>query len=142
MTATDVPAEPVTAVERWQADPTTIFDAVEVDLDDFRWRARPVVVFADSPFDPNFQRQMDLLTARVEDLVERDVVLIADTDPEGRSEIRLRLRPRGFMLALVGKDGEVKLRKPLPWDVRELTRSIDKAPLRQQEVEDRRIPNR
>ncbi len=42
------------------------------------------------------------------------------------------------MLVLVGKDGSVYLRKPFPWDVRELSRSIDKMPLRQQEMRDRR----
>ena len=67
-------------------------------------------------------------------LAERDVVVIADTDPAAESELRRELRPRGFMMALVGKDGGVKLRKPFPWDVRELTRTIDKMPLRQQEV--------
>jgi len=52
--------------------------------------------------------------------------------------VRRELRPRGFMLALVGKDGQIKLRKPAPWDVRELSRSIDKMPMRQQEIRDRR----
>ena len=46
--------------------------------------------------------------------------------------------PRGFMLMLVGKDGQVYLRKPLPWSVREISRSIDKLPQRQQEIRDRR----
>jgi hypothetical protein len=32
------------------------------------------------------------------------------------------------------KDGEVELRKPAPWDVREITRTIDKMPSRQQEL--------
>ena len=40
------------------------------------------------------------------------------------------------MLTVIGKDGGVKLRKPFPWDVRELSRSIDKMPLRQQEIRD------
>jgi len=39
----------------------------------------------------------------------------------------------------VGKDGRVALRKPAPWSVRELSRSIDKMPLRQQEMADRRL---
>jgi hypothetical protein len=42
------------------------------------------------------------------------------------------------MMALLGKDGGVRLRKPLPWDTRELSRVIDKMPMRQQEIEDRR----
>ena len=48
--------------------------------------------------------------------------------------IRAKLRPRGFSLVLIDKDGEAKLRKPLPWDVREITHAIDKFPLRRQEI--------
>lgn len=127
--------DPAEAVLAWQDEPTRIFDASEVNLQDFHWIARPVVVFGDSPADPNFRRQMELLALRPEELATRDVVVITDTDPEARSAVRLQLRPRGFMLAIVGKDGQVKLRKPLPWDVREITRSIDKMPLRQQEID-------
>ncbi|MFV2051951.1 DUF4174 domain-containing protein [Aliiroseovarius sp. YM-037] len=113
-------------------------DASEVTLSDLQWIARPVVVFADTPADPRFQQQLGLLTDRPEELAERDVVVIVDTDPSAMSELRTELRPRGFMLVLIGKDGNVYLRKPFPWDVRELTRSIDKMPLRQQEIRDRR----
>ncbi len=124
------------ARDAWLADRSRIFDAAEVDLGEFKWVARPVVVFADAPLDPAFQRQLELLTARQDELVERDVVIITDTDPGDRSEIRTKLRPRGFMLTLIGKDGGVKLRKPFPWDVRELSRSIDKMPMRKQEIRD------
>ena len=124
------------AVDRWKTDPTTVFDASEISLDDFLWLARPVVVFADTPANPAFNRQVELLQARVDELVIRDVVLIVDTSRSDPSDIRRKLRPRGFMLTLIGKDGGVKLRKPFPWDVRELSRSIDKIPLRQQEIRD------
>lgn len=128
-------------VDRWREDPKVTFDAAEVSLEDFRWIARPVVVFADSEFDPAFQEQIDLLAGRADQLAERDVVVITDTDPDARSELRLKLRPRGFMLALIGKDGMVKLRKPFPWDVRELSRSIDKMPMRRQEIRERQNAN-
>ncbi len=124
------------AVETWQADRTVIFDATEVDLDEFQWVARPVVVFADTAANPAFQRQMELLNARLDELTERDVVVITDTDRANPSALRTKLRPRGFMLTLIGKDGGVKLRKPFPWDVRELTRQIDKMPLPRQEIID------
>jgi hypothetical protein len=130
--ASDVSEQDVLAV--WEADKTHIFSADEVNLNDFAWVARPIVVFANSARDPAFTQQMDLLAQRPEDLAERDVVVIIDTDPNGESALRTKLRPRGFMMVLIGKDGQVKLRKPLPWDVRELTRSIDKMPLRKQEV--------
>ncbi|BAQ69004.1 hypothetical protein NHU_01849 [Rhodovulum sulfidophilum] len=123
---------------RWEADRSVVLEAEGVSLSDFHWMARPVVVFADSPANPQYRTQMQLLTERIGELAERDVVVIVDTDPDARSELRMKLRPRGFMLVLVGKDGEIKFRKPMPWNVREISRSIDKIPLRQQEVRDRR----
>ncbi len=129
--STDGPVDPVAA---WQADPATPLDGAEIDLDAFQWIARPVVVFADTPADPRFREQVELLEARTEALVDRDVVVIIDTDPSARSDLRRTLRPRGFMLALIGKDGGVKQRKPLPWNVREISRAIDKMPLRKQEI--------
>lgn len=115
-----------------------ILEASDVVLEDFLWIKRPVVVFADSPADPRFVQQMQFLTRELDELVLRDVVIITDTDPAAQSALRTKLRPRGFMLVLIGKDGEVKLRKPLPWSVRELSRTIDKMPIRQQEIRDRR----
>ena len=94
-------------------------EGVDVDLNDFLWVARPLVVFADSPNDPRFIKQMELLAERPEELAVRDVVVITDTDRDEMSDIRRSLRPRGFMLALIGKDGKVFLRKPAPWDVRD-----------------------
>lgn len=116
--------------------PLEVLVATDADLSEFKWKNRPVVVFADSADDPAFVEQMELLTRGAAELTERDVVVIVDTDPDARSDIRLRMRPRGFMLTLVGKDGELKLRKPFPWDVREITRSIDKMPMRQREIRD------
>lgn len=107
---------------------------VETDLRDFIWEKRPIVVFADSDQDPRYQEQLSLLTSRIEALEARDVVILTDTDPDNLSELRERLRPRGFMMVLIGKDGGVKLRKPFPWDVREISRVIDKMPLRREEL--------
>ncbi|MEM7642775.1 MAG: DUF4174 domain-containing protein [Pseudomonadota bacterium] len=127
----------ISAVEIWETDPTTIFDASEIDLADFQWIARPIVVFANTPRDPSFAEQLEQLEAEFDQLIERDVVLVVDTDPDARSDIRQRLRPRGFMMVLIGKDGQIELRKPFPWTVRELNRSIDKMPLRQREIGER-----
>ncbi|MEM6577492.1 MAG: DUF4174 domain-containing protein [Pseudomonadota bacterium] len=130
-------AAPVGAQTASQS-PDIIFDGAAVDLDDLKWERRPLVVFGDSPNDPRFLQQMDFLTERLTDLETRDVIILTDTDPDTKSELRRKLRPRGFMIALIGKDGVVFLRKPLPWDVRELTRAIDKMPLRQREIQERR----
>jgi len=131
-------APELTVLERWTEAPTTVFDGAEIDLEALKWTLRPIVLFADTPNDPRFRQQFDLLMADIDQLVERDVIIITDTDPEAMTDVRTTLRPRGYMLALVGKDGRVALRKPAPWSVRELSRSIDKMPLRQQEIADRR----
>jgi hypothetical protein len=127
----------VSPVEVWQAAPDTILEASDVTLEDFLWIARPIVVFADTPADPRLMQQLDLLTARMEALVDREVVVIVDTNPRDPSPVRRELRARGFMVVLIAKDGSVVLRKPDPWDVRELSRAIDKIPLRQQELKAR-----
>ncbi len=118
--------------------PSIFLDASDVDLKQFLWKNRPLIVFADSPNDPRFVRQMELLTARSDELAARDVVVMTDTDPGARGPLREQLHPRGFMLVLIVKDGTIYLRKPLPWDVREISRTIDKLPMRQQEIRERR----
>jgi len=128
------------AVAQDADDPTPedmIISAQGVTLDEFRWVKRPLVVFADTPNDPRFNEQMEYLRAELPALDARDVIVITDTDPSADTSIRRTLRPRGFGLVLVGKDGTIQLRKPTPWAIRELTRAIDKLPARQQELRER-----
>lgn len=124
--------EAVTAIV--VADPIAPRDATELDLTEFLWVARPIVVFADTPADPRFVEQMELLAERMEPLLERDVVILFDTDPSANSAIRRELRPRGFAVVVISKDGAVGLRRPSPRDVREIIRAIDNFSLRQEEV--------
>lgn len=133
--AQDGSAQPPGPLELWQADRNVPIEAPGVPRDAFTWVARPLVVFADSPYDPRFVEQMTLLAERPEDLSSRDVVVVVDTDPSARSSWRQSLRPRGFMLAILSKDGAVAARKPAPRTLREITRQIDKMPLRQQEID-------
>ncbi|MFT6118356.1 MAG: hypothetical protein ACJAXK_000287 [Yoonia sp.] len=116
-----------TVLEAWDADRTQIFDAADINPSDFVW--------------PLFIEQLDLLQSRIEELAERDIIIITDTDPQNPSALRTALRPRAFMLTLIGKDGRTAMRKPAPYDVRELSRTIDKMPMRQQEIIDRRKLN-
>jgi hypothetical protein len=128
---------PLSVVDRWRAAPGTIFDAAEIDLGALEYVARPLVIFADNPNQPQFLEQIRLLERDLAGLAVRDVIIIADTDPANRSAVRNALRPRGFSLVLMDKDGRVAFRKPEPWDVREIGRQIDKMPMRIQEIHDR-----
>lgn len=126
---------------RAQVDEAPGFAPVEAgshELSEYLWTARPVVVFADNPSDPRFVRQMEYLAEDPAQLAERQVVVITDTDPAVQSPIREALRPRGFDLVVIGKDGFKYLRKPTPWTLREIVRSIDKMPIRQQELTEMR----
>ncbi len=114
-----------------------IVPASETSLEDWLWLKRPVVVFADNAADPRYAEQMELLAERLDALDERDVIVITDTDPAAKSDIRKKLRPNGFMLVIMAKDGSIVIRKPAPWSVREISRSIDKLNLRQQELRSR-----
>lgn len=109
-------------------------DALDSQPSDFLWQSRPVVVFADTPDDPAFLGQMAALTGDATRLAGRDVVVVTDSDPAANSVWRRQLRPTGFSLVLIDKDGQVKIRRPSPWDVREISRAIDRLPLRRQEV--------
>ncbi|SDC36161.1 DUF4174 domain-containing protein [Ruegeria marina] len=131
-------------VSGWAADAAQpaehdlIRPAGDSDLNEFLWIKRPIVVFADTDADPRFHQQIEMLREGLAMLEERDVVVLTDTDPAARTPLRQQLRPRGFALVVIDKDGGVKLRKPTPWSVRELTRTIDKMPTREQEVRERR----
>lgn len=110
-----------------------------LQLEDFRWQNRLLVVFADSPDMPAFREQIRELAARPQDLAQRDTLVVADADPGADSALRQRLRPRGFMLVLIDKDGQIAQRKPFPWTLREIVNAIDKMPLRQEELRNQRL---
>ena len=104
------------------------------NIKDFEWAQRPIVIFANSDRDPNFISQIEFLSQDIKALKERDIVVLIDTNPSMPSFLRKKLRPHGFAFILIGKDGQVKLRKPSPWNIREIARVIDKMPIRQQEI--------
>ena len=120
-------SEEIAAVDVVESLPYGPIPAEGHTLDEYKWDYRPLVIFADTPEDRNFERQMALLLEDLPALERRGVVILVDTDPVAMTDIRRDLRPRGFSLVLIGLDGRVQLRKPAPWDVREITRSIDKS---------------
>ncbi|MEY8096091.1 DUF4174 domain-containing protein [Falsihalocynthiibacter sp. S25ZX9] len=116
-------------------------DAQDTTLEDLKWVSRPILLFAARPDDLQIERQLELLQEQWPALVARDVVVVVDTDPKGESDVRNAIRPHGFMMVLMDKDGTIAQRKPHPWSARELIRAIDKMPLRLEEEKERRIVN-
>ncbi|MCL1627440.1 DUF4174 domain-containing protein [Roseibaca sp. V10] len=138
-TAQSVPADaensPVTAPV---AEEELLFlDAREIDVREYVWNHRLIVVMADTPDNPQFGRQLEEIRDRADEFVIRDVVVIFDAHPDDVSPLRQVLRPNGFMTAIIDKDGEVKARRPAVRSGRELMAVIDKFPLRRQEILER-----
>ncbi len=117
------------------AGPAFATDISQPSLEDLLWVARPVVVFTDTPNDPRLAQQLEMLAEEEAEMEDRDVVILTDVGTDMKSDLRVALRPRGFTFVLIGKDGEVKYRKPRPVTARELERVIDKMPMRRQEIE-------
>lgn len=113
-------------------------EAEQPSLEELRWVARPVVVFADSADDPRFLQQMRMLEERADELEERRVVILTDTQPAERGPLRTELRPRDFNLVLIDTDGTVVQRRPAPTSAREILNMIDRLPSWRQETGSRR----
>ena len=116
------------AVVRPGVSALSVRDAAEVAPEDLTFTARAVIVFADTPAHAAFRSQVDLINRDPAGLAARDVVVLLDTDPANASSWRRKLRPVGFSLVILDKQGTVIDRKPFPWNSREIGRAIDKTP--------------
>ena len=125
---------------------TSMSEAADRPLADLRWQHRIVLLIADHPDDPDLQAQTAILTEARPGLTERDTLLITATttvEIDGRSNptltpdtLRRAYAPdtTGFAVALIGKDGGVKLRSADPVPAREILGLIDSMPMRQRET--------
>ncbi|MEO0729196.1 MAG: DUF4174 domain-containing protein [Pseudomonadota bacterium] len=117
----------------------------------YRWKNRPVLIFAPSAQDARLQRQRSVLMSKSRDLRDRDMVVIAVIGNSvralvgrapGRSAASLRKRfgvgGGSFRVLLVGKDGGVKLSSGAPISSARLFSLIDAMPMRRQEMRERR----
>ena len=119
-----------------------------VELNDYLWKKRPLILFAPSPNSPVYRAVPDKLSAHHDQIDDRHMVIIEvfengmvriDGKPDSRhSAAFLRQRfsaKKGELTAvLVGKDGGLKLRQNGRLDLGEVFSLIDTMPMRQQEM--------
>lgn len=105
-----------------------------------KWKHRIILVYAPSASNPDLKRQRDALAADPAGLSERDLLVrelsadqLSDAD---RTFLQQELNTSGntFQVLLIGKDGEVKLRKTSPITPKQLFGTIDGMYMRQQEM--------
>jgi len=109
-------------------------------LSAYRDQSRLVVASSPRADDPALARQRALFAALGRQAKARDLVLVEAVGDDPRAlAIRkaLDLGSGGFEAALVGKDGEVKLKRAAPLDAAALFPVIDAMPMRRQERRER-----
>jgi hypothetical protein len=118
-----------------------------VSLTTLRDTARPLLIFAPTPDDPQLQIQLRRLHDNAAAVFERDIVVIAipyespsptpamfTVECAKFARIRFNVAPTDFTVILIGKDGGEKLRSHKPLTIDQLSTTIDTMPMRQQEL--------
>lgn len=95
----------------------------DVDMDDLRWKSRPVVILARDEADPRVAEQIGMLEAAAHDLGERDMPVLTDFGADA-----------GFELRLIGRDGLLKRQFDAPVKPETLFEIVDSMVMRQEEM--------
>ncbi|GGF79632.1 hypothetical protein GCM10007301_44610 [Azorhizobium oxalatiphilum] len=111
--------------------------AAAASVDELRWKARPLVLFASGPDDPKLRDQLARLAPETRGVNERDVVVFTVVSPDDPLRTRLRVPRDGFRMILLGKDGHVAERWSTPQEPRAIFSLIDRMPMRQDELRKR-----
>lgn len=119
-----------------------------VELGNYLWKKRPLLLFAPSPNSPMYRSVSDSLSAHLDQIQERHMVIIEVFQNglvriDGKSDSRRTAESfrqqfsakEGELTAiLVGKDGGLKLRQSGSLDLGKIFSLIDTMPMRQQEM--------
>jgi hypothetical protein len=129
-----------------------IGEAVDaIDLSEYQWKNRLLMVFAPSARDARYQKLAGELESQMHEIIDRDLLVFHVFDI-GQSRVnqtviskpaanalqkRLSITSGQFTVVLVGKDGGEKLRQESPVDLEEILSLIDSMPMRQREIRER-----
>ncbi len=131
-------------------------NAGALDLADYQWRNRLLVLVAGSPEHPSVAPVLDRIEQSTPALAERHVVVIqlfteatslADGRPLTTAEVAtvrkaLAVDRHDEELILIGKDGGIKQRAPLQTELEEIFARIDAMPMRREEMRRQRSSTR
>lgn len=125
--------------------------AQNTSLDDFQWKNRLLIIYADDQKSSHLGEQLTEITQKQEDYYERDlnVIILKNQNVEiwnsnqnhqlDFQQIIKKLKidaNQSYQNLLIGKDGGVKLRSNSPISNEKLFRTIDAMPMRQREMRD------
>jgi Domain of unknown function (DUF4174) len=118
-----------------------------MQLKQYQWKNRLLLIFAPSPEDEQYQEQLELLNNENE-LLERDLVLfhilgshsgfageiLLSEEEVTQLQKKFTVGPGAFTLVLIGKDSTEKQRWDKPIKSGDLFALIDDMPMRQREM--------
>ncbi len=122
-----------------------------IDLSQYRWKHRPLFIFAPTDTDADFLALDRQLIEAAPELEDRDMIIfrIHENTPSqvagrplsredaGHLRRRFDAAPGRLTVVLVGKDGGVKLVAHRKVDLQSIFSLIDSMPMRQQEMRDK-----
>ncbi|MFC1713317.1 CIA30 family protein [Candidatus Poribacteria bacterium] len=123
----------------------------EVDLDDYKWKNRLLMVFSPSESHPDYKSQKKEIVEKIAQIDERDLVVF-EIFEEGENRVsnstiahaageslreKFSVKPEEHTVVLMGKDGAEKLRSTGHVPIEEIFSLIDSMPMRQSEIRER-----
>jgi len=120
----------------------------ELDLDQYRWKNRLVLIFAPSNADDYYLKQKKELAGKAHELEDRHIIIFEllesgkstidklSLSDEQQSYLRqeFEVPEEDFMFFLIGKDGTIKLRSNEVVSTADLFALIDSMPMRREEM--------
>ncbi|RZA09221.1 MAG: DUF4174 domain-containing protein [Proteobacteria bacterium] len=95
------------------------------------WQSRVIVLLGEREI-PDVKAQTKILQRGAAELKERQVEILNEQRPSGLLHKRYG-HGEGFLVILIGKDGEEKLRSLKPVALEKITKLIDSMPMRKDE---------
>ena len=122
-----------------------------IDLNRYKWKYRLIILFSPSPDNEQYQSFKAQIPNQRDEIIDRDILIfhIFETGKSrtGESFIdsnsayllrnRFSIRPGGFTVILIGKDGDEKWRRESLAELGEIFALIDSMPMRQMEMRKR-----
>jgi len=122
-----------------------------VDLAAYQWKNRLLILFTPAEKDLVYQSFKEQLQRRTQEVQDRELLIfhVLETGegwlapvPLNKGQVlflrkEFSILPGQRIVILIGKDGEVKLRRALPVDLSEIFSVIDAMPMRQLEMRER-----
>jgi hypothetical protein len=122
-----------------------------IDLNRYKQKYRLIILFSPSPDNEQYQSFKAQIPNQRDEIIDRDILIFhifetgksrtgesfIDSNSADSLRNRFSIRPGGFTVILIGKDGDEKWRRESLAELGEILALIDSMPMRQMEMRKR-----